>query len=113
MQIGPIAMLAIVFTCDQAGTVRHVAVCRRQARHYPEHLAPREPLDPFAFGCGPSWQFSVPVCGFVLSSNSEAELNKIDHSWASAPSVLLHQDADGFYVERLLAHLRGLLPAQL
>jgi hypothetical protein len=61
----------------------------------------------------PAWKFSVPVCGFVLSSNSEQELqtHQAGFTWATAPSVLLHQDTDGFYVERLLATLRALLPA--
>ena len=61
----------------------------------------------------PSWKFSVPICGFVLSSNTESELRKIrtEFSWSSAPSVLLHQDADGDYVERLLGKLLALLPA--
>jgi len=55
----------------------------------------------------PSWQFSVPICGFVLSSNSQAELHKIQpgFTWATAPAVLLHQDMEGKYVERLLAEL--------
>ncbi|MBA3058826.1 DEAD/DEAH box helicase family protein [Rhodoferax sp.] len=60
----------------------------------------------------PTWKFSVAAGGLKISSNSEADLNKIDHSWASAPSVLLHQDAEGRYVERLLEHLRALLPAR-
>jgi hypothetical protein len=61
----------------------------------------------------PAWKFSGPVCGFVLSSNSEQELqtHQAGFTWATAPSVLLHQDTDGFYVERLLATLRALLPA--
>ena len=60
----------------------------------------------------PAWEFSVPVRGFVLSANSQVELQKIrpGFSWTSAPSVLLHQDADGAYVERLLIALRALLP---
>lgn len=61
----------------------------------------------------PGWKFSVPVCGFVLSSNSEQELqtHQAGFTWATAPSVLLHQDTDGLYVERLLARLLALLPA--
>ncbi|HSN79280.1 MAG TPA: hypothetical protein VLR44_02755, partial [Rhodoferax sp.] len=45
------------------------------------------------------WKFSVPVCGFVLSSNSEQELqtHQAGFTWATAPSVLLHQDTDGLY----------------
>ncbi|HEY5582131.1 MAG TPA: hypothetical protein VIK56_13405 [Rhodoferax sp.] len=60
----------------------------------------------------PTWAFSVPVRGFVLSANTQAELQKIrpGFSWASAPSVLLHQDSDGLYVERLLTNLLAQLP---
>ena len=62
----------------------------------------------------PSWSFSVPVRGFVLSSNTEAELRIIrpGFSWADAPPVLLHQDVDGAYVERVLQNLLVLLPAE-
>lgn len=61
----------------------------------------------------PSWTFSVPVRGFVLSANSQAELQKIRPGfvWSSAPSVLLHQDGEGAYVEHLLVALLALLPA--
>ena len=60
----------------------------------------------------PSWNFSVPVRGCVLSANSADELDKIrpGFSWASAPSVLLHQDAQGDYVERILSDLLALVP---
>jgi hypothetical protein len=61
----------------------------------------------------PTWAFSVPVRGFVLSGNSEAELRKIqpNFSWASAPAAMLHQDPEGAYVERLLQKLDALMPA--
>ena len=61
----------------------------------------------------PSWNFSVPICGYVLSSNTESELRKIQpgFAWSSAPSVLLHQDAEGHYVERLLENLLAHLPS--
>ena len=60
----------------------------------------------------PSWPFSVPVRGFVLSANTQAEIGKIQtgFTWDTAPSVLLHQDPDGAYVERLLTRLAALLP---
>lgn len=50
--------------------------------------------------------------GYVLSANSQAELQKTRPGfvWSSAPSVLLRQDADGAYVERLLLSLLELLP---
>ena len=59
----------------------------------------------------PSWKFTVPVRGYVLSANTEAELGKIrpGFSWSGAPSVLLQQDAQGIYVEQLLAKLLALL----
>ena len=61
----------------------------------------------------PSWKFSVPVRGYVLSANSEAELNKIQpgFSWSTAPSVLLRQDPQGDHVERILSELLALVPA--
>ncbi len=61
----------------------------------------------------PTWQFSVPVCGYVLSANSETELARIQPGflWSKAPSILLHQDTDGAYVERLLDQLRARLPS--
>ena len=61
----------------------------------------------------PSWGFSVPVRGFVLSANTQAEIDKIQpgFTWDHAPSVLLHQDPNGDYVERLLDRLSALLPA--
>ena len=60
----------------------------------------------------PQWRFSVPICGYVLSANTEAELRKIqpEFSWANAPSVLLAQDAGGDYVETLLGRVLALLP---
>ncbi len=60
----------------------------------------------------PSWSFSVPVRGFVLSSNTQVEIDKIQpgFTWEKAPSVLFHQDPTGDYVERLLARLSALLP---
>jgi hypothetical protein len=62
----------------------------------------------------PSWKFSVPVCGYVLSANSQAELQKIrpGFTWIDAPSVLLHQDAEGRYVQDLLAAMWALLTKQ-
>lgn len=58
-----------------------------------------------------TWKFSVPICGYVLSANTEAELGKIqpDFSWGSAPSVLLQQDVQGDYVETLLGNVLALL----
>ena len=60
----------------------------------------------------PSWKFSVPMCGYVLSANTEAELRAIQpgFSWATAPAVLLHQDAQGTYVEKLLRNVLVRLP---
>ncbi len=60
----------------------------------------------------PSWGFTVPVRGFVLSANSQAEIDRIQpgFTWDTAPSVLLHQDPNGLYVEHLLTHLAALLP---
>ena len=62
----------------------------------------------------PSWQFSVPVRGYVLSANTQDELSKIrpGFTWSSAPPVLIHQDAQGTFVERLLANLLTLLPTR-
>ena len=59
----------------------------------------------------PKWKFSVPICGYVLSANTEAELRKIQpgFSWGSAPSVLLQQDVQGDYVETLLGNVLALL----
>lgn len=59
----------------------------------------------------PAWSFSVPIRGFMLSSNSEQEIRRIQpgFSWAAAPLVLLHQDADGGYVERVLSALKSTL----
>ena len=59
----------------------------------------------------PKWNFSVPICGYVLSANTETELKKIQpgFSWTSAPKVLLHQDAQGDYVETLLGNVLALL----
>ncbi len=61
----------------------------------------------------PSWSFSVPICGYVLSANSETELARIQPGflWSNAPSVLMHQDTDGAYVELLLAKLLARLPS--
>lgn len=61
----------------------------------------------------PIWRFSVPVRGFVLSANSQAEIDRIQPGfrWDNAPSVLLQQDAQGDYVESLLTRLAKLLPA--
>ncbi len=61
----------------------------------------------------PTWRFTVPVRGFVLSANTEAEIAKIQtgFTWEQAPSVLLHQDANGDYVEALLSKLALLLPS--
>ena len=60
----------------------------------------------------PAWKFSVPMCGYILSANTEAELDRIQpgFSWSSAPSVLLHQDAQGEYVEGMLRKILALLP---
>lgn len=62
----------------------------------------------------PKWRFSVPICGYVLNANTEAELRKIQpgFSWGNAPSVLLEQDAGGDYVETLLGRVLALLPGQ-
>jgi len=60
----------------------------------------------------PSWKFSVPMRGYVLSSNTEVELRRIQPGflWSSAPPVLLQQDAQGMYVERVLRKVLELLP---
>lgn len=60
----------------------------------------------------PTWNFSVPICGYVLSANSEAELARIQPGFVglNAPSVLMYQDQDGAYVEQLLAKLVSQLP---
>ncbi len=59
----------------------------------------------------PKWNFSVPICGYVLSANTEAELRRIQpgFSWSNAPNVLLQQDLQGDYVETLLANVLALL----
>lgn len=61
----------------------------------------------------PTWKLSVPVCGYVLSANTEVELKMIQpgFTWSNAPAVLLHQDADGAYVERLLRNVLARLPS--
>ena len=60
----------------------------------------------------PTWKFSVPICGYVLSANTETELRKIrpEFSWETAPKALLEQDAQGEYVDKLLGQLLKLLP---
>ena len=81
----------------------------------PKGLRHQWPADKFHLleNVVPHWKFSVPVSGFVLSANTEQELQKhqMGFTWATAPSVLLHQDADGLYVERLLSLLLARLPA--
>ncbi len=62
----------------------------------------------------PSWKFSVPVRGFVLSANSAAEIGKIrpGFTWETAPPSLVQQDALGRYVTTMLGELAGLLDAK-
>jgi len=61
----------------------------------------------------PTWAFSVPVRGFVLTTNTEKELqaHQTGFSWSTAPACLLAQDLDGDYVESILRHLRTVMPA--
>lgn len=79
----------------------------------PKGLRHQWPVDKFHLlqNVVPNWKFSVPVCGFVLSGNTEQALqtHQAGFTWATAPSVLLQQDAQGGYIRRLLLHLRGLL----
>ncbi len=53
----------------------------------------------------PKWRFSVPICGFVLSTTTAAELGRVK------PDCLLHQDPAGDYIDTLLNRLRIQLPA--
>ena len=80
----------------------------------PKGLRHQWPGDKFALleEVVPTWAFTVPVRGFVLSANTQAEIDKIQpgFTWDHAPSVLLHQDPNGDYVEQLLARLAALLP---
>jgi hypothetical protein len=79
----------------------------------PKGLRHQWPLDKFRLleDVVPTWKFSVPICGYVLSGNTEAELRKIqpDFCWGT-PKVLLQQDAQGGYVETLLRNMLELLP---
>ena len=61
----------------------------------------------------PSWKFTVPIRGFVVSANTEPELRAIQpgFTWASAPAVLLYQDPQALYVETILQRLKPLLGA--
>lgn len=52
----------------------------------------------------PEWKFSVPICGFVLSTTTAAQLDRVK------PTCLLYQDPAGEYVDELLKHLLKLLP---
>jgi hypothetical protein len=79
----------------------------------PKGLRHQWPADKFRLleDVVPTWKFSVPICGYVLSGNTEAELRKIqpDFCWGN-PKVLLQQDAQGGYVETLLRNMLELLP---
>lgn len=44
----------------------------------------------------PQWKFSVPVCGFVVSTTTAEALGRVK------PDCLLYQDPAGAYVEKLL-----------
>lgn len=59
----------------------------------------------------PTWQFSVPVRGFVLSTNSDDELRRIrpGFSWEQDHGCLKQQDAHGRYVLTILDQLKKLL----
>jgi hypothetical protein len=61
----------------------------------------------------PTWQFSVPVRGFVLSGNTEEELQRIrpGFRWAQDHGCLIHQDAHGRYMVNVLKQLRALIEA--
>jgi len=61
----------------------------------------------------PSWTFSVPIRGFVLSPNTATEIGRIQpgFNWAEAPPCLRHQDVDGQYVGGILKDLATLLDA--
>lgn len=80
----------------------------------PKGLRHQWPTDKFHLleNVVPNWKFSVPVSGFVLSGNTEQELqtHQPGFTWAAAPPVLLHQDADGHYVQALLSALLKRLP---
>jgi len=60
----------------------------------------------------PTWGFSVPVRGFVLTTNTETELqtHQAGFTWSTAPACLLAQDLDGDYVESMLRRLRKAMP---
>lgn len=80
----------------------------------PKGLRHQWPAEKFALleHVVPTWSFSVPVRGFVLSANSQAEIGKIQpgFTWDQSPSVLLHQDLNGDYIEHMLDRLVALLP---
>ena len=52
----------------------------------------------------PKWKFSVPICGFILSTTTAQDLGRVK------PDCLLHQDPAGDYVDTLLNRLLRLLP---
>lgn len=79
----------------------------------PKGLRHQWPLDKFRLleDVVPTWKFSVPICGYVLSGNTEAELRKIQPNFRwGTPKVLLQQDVQGGYVETLLRNMLELLP---
>jgi len=52
----------------------------------------------------PKWNFSVPVCGFILSTTTAEDMGRVK------PACLLYQDPAGNYVETLLNQLLRQLP---
>lgn len=55
----------------------------------------------------PQWNFTIPVRGFMVSSNTEEELSRLKggFSWSTAPGCLLQQDADARYIDDMLGKL--------
>ena len=52
----------------------------------------------------PKWNFSVPICGFILSTTTAEDLGRVK------PDCLLYQDPAGAYVDALLSQILTRLP---
>lgn len=50
------------------------------------------------------WNFSVPICGFILSTTTAEDLGRVK------PDCLLYQDPAGAYVDALLSQILTRLP---
>lgn len=59
----------------------------------------------------PQWKFSIPVRGFMVSSNTDEDLARLPggFSWSAAPACLLRQDEEAHYIDNMLGKLVPLL----